>query len=267
MYGRTIEIQVLIDDVDTSLVGLHQLRRGVTIVPQVLLVEVVGVSCGVNALKQDSVMFSGSLRFNLDPWGEESEEELGRVVGVLGLDLRLDCEVTEGGGNLSQGQRQLVCLGRAILRRSKLLILDEATSALDSHTDARIATLLKTEFSECSVITIAHRLATVVEADRVLVLEHGRLVELGDPQVLNHIRSTQILHHFLHIHNSDDLNNLHRSCCPTQAPTSVGWPPWPESPPSKPKYQCGSEGQELSVFTLFIYIMQSITRKEKHITE
>ena len=115
--------------------------------------------------------------------------------------------------------------------------------------------------------SILPRLATVVEANRVLVLEHGRLVELGDPQVLNHIRSTQILHHFLHIHNSDDLNNLHRSCCPTQAPTSVGWPPWPESPPSKPKYQCGSEGQELSVFTLFIYIMQSITRKEKHITE
>ena len=122
MYGRTIEIQVLIDDVDTSLVGLHQLRRGVTIVPQVLLVEVVGVRCGVNAFKQDSVMFSGSLRFNLDPWGEESEEELGRVVGVLGLDLRLDCEVTEGGGNLSQGQRQLVCLGRAILRCSHVTV-------------------------------------------------------------------------------------------------------------------------------------------------
>ena len=113
-----------LDGVDTRFIGLQKLRSSITIVPQ------------------DSVLFSGTVQFNLDPWNKETEEELATTLSKLGLSLQLDMVVTEGGSNLSMGEKQLLCLGRAILRKSKLLILDEATSAMDIETDTKITKLV-----------------------------------------------------------------------------------------------------------------------------
>jgi ABC-type multidrug transport system fused ATPase/permease subunit len=169
------EGRVLLDGLDTRAVGLQQLRSSVTIVPQ------------------DSVVFSGSLRFNLDPWGEAGRPELEAALGRIGLEMPLDTQLAEGGANLSLGQRQMVCLGRAVIRRSTLLVLDEATSSLDGEADRRIGQLLKTEFADCSVLTIAHRLSTVLEGDWVCVMDRGRLVEEGKPGELL-ARHTSSLH-------------------------------------------------------------------------
>nr|CUU98489.1 hypothetical transcript [Hymenolepis microstoma] len=92
--------------------------------------------------------------------------------------------ISEGGGNLSQGQRQLICLARALLRRSKILVLDEATAAVDPHTDRLIQQAVRTEFADSTVLTIAHRLNTILDYDRIMVLDAGRLVEIGSPSEL-----------------------------------------------------------------------------------
>ena len=126
-----------LDGVDTRIIGLQKLRSSITIVPQ------------------DSVLFSGIVRFNLDPWNKETEEELATILSKLGLSLQLDMVVTEGGSNLSMGEKQLLCLGRAILRKSKLLILDEATSAMDIETDTRI-TKLVTKISSFHISVIKY---------------------------------------------------------------------------------------------------------------
>lgn len=101
-----------------------------------------------------------------------------------GLSAGLQHEVLEGGQNLSVGQRQLICLGRALLRKTKLLILDEATAAIDLETDDLIQKTIKTEFSECTVLTIAHRLNTILDHDEIIVLDKGKLVEFGSPKNL-----------------------------------------------------------------------------------
>nr|XP_025035526.1 canalicular multispecific organic anion transporter 1-like [Pelodiscus sinensis] len=104
--------------------------------------------------------------------------------GPLDLPERLCYPVSEGGENLSLGQRQLLCLARALLRKSKILILDEATAAVDLETDTLIQTTIRHEFANCTVLTIAHRLHTILDSDRVLVLHAGHMVELGSPEQL-----------------------------------------------------------------------------------
>uniref|UniRef100_A0A8C6UTE3 Multidrug resistance-associated protein 1 n=1 Tax=Neogobius melanostomus TaxID=47308 RepID=A0A8C6UTE3_9GOBI len=167
------EGQILIDGVDISQLGLHQLRSRITIIPQ------------------DPVLFSGSLRMNLDPFNSYSDEELWRAlefshlkVFVTGLPDKLEHECSEGGENLSVGQRQLLCLARALLRKTKILVLDEATAAVDMETDHLIQSTIRSQFEECTVLTIAHRLNTIMDYTRVLVLDKGEMAEFDSPDKL-----------------------------------------------------------------------------------
>lgn len=142
-------------------------------------------------IPQDAVLFSGSLRLNLDPFDTHTDEEVWRALEhahlkafVKGLTAGLNHEVSEGGENLSVGQRQLICLGRALLRKTKVLILDEATAAVDLETDDLIQRTIRTEFIDCTVLTIAHRLNTIMDSDRVIVLDKGRIIEFDGPNTL-----------------------------------------------------------------------------------
>ncbi|XP_077258458.1 multidrug-Resistance like Protein 1 isoform X4 [Temnothorax americanus] len=165
--------KILIDDIDISKLGLHDLRSRLTIIPQ------------------DPVLFSGTLRINLDPFDCHSDEEIWRALEhahlksfIENLPNALLHEVSESGENLSVGQRQLICLARALLRKTKVLILDEATAAVDLETDDLIQTTIRQEFKDCTVLTIAHRLNTILDSDRVIVLDKGLIVEYDSPEVL-----------------------------------------------------------------------------------
>uniref|UniRef100_A0A8C6SSY5 Uncharacterized protein n=1 Tax=Neogobius melanostomus TaxID=47308 RepID=A0A8C6SSY5_9GOBI len=167
------EGRILIDGVDISSIGLHDLRGRLTIIPQ------------------DPVLFSGTLRMNLDPFDKFSDEEIWKVLELShlkdfasGLEAKLQYEVSEGGENLSVGQRQLLCLARALLRKSRVLILDEATAAVDLETDDLIQKTIRKEFAHCTVLTIAHRLHTIMDSSRVMVLDAGKIVEFDSPRNL-----------------------------------------------------------------------------------
>lgn len=162
------EGQIVVDGIDVSTIGLHDLRSRITIIPQ------------------DPVLFQGTLRYNLDPTGSHSSEDLWAALERAHLkdafdEEGLEFQVIEGGLNLSVGQRQLVCLARAVLRRTKILVLDEATASVDMETDALVQQTLREHMEDCTVITIAHRLHTVLQSDRVVVMEQGRIVEVGEP--------------------------------------------------------------------------------------
>uniref|UniRef100_A0A6Q2YJW8 ATP-binding cassette, sub-family C (CFTR/MRP), member 2 n=1 Tax=Esox lucius TaxID=8010 RepID=A0A6Q2YJW8_ESOLU len=167
------EGRILIDGIDIASLGLHDLRSRLTIIPQ------------------DPVLFSGTLRMNLDPFETFSDEEIWGVLElshlkdyVGGLQEGLNHEVSEGGENLSVGQRQLLCLARALLRKSRILILDEATAAVDLETDDLIQTTIRQEFAHCTVLTIAHRLHSILDSNRVMVLDAGKIVEFDSPSTL-----------------------------------------------------------------------------------
>ncbi|NXV77631.1 MRP2 protein, partial [Atlantisia rogersi] len=164
---------IIIDGVDIATIGLHDLRQNLTIIPQ------------------DPVLFTGTLRMNLDPFDQYTDEEVWKALELAHLktyvqDLpeRLLHLVSEGGENLSVGQRQLVCLARALLRKAKILILDEATAAVDLETDHLIQTTIRSAFANCTVLTIAHRLHTIMDSNRVMVLQAGRIVEYDSPEEL-----------------------------------------------------------------------------------
>ncbi|XP_042361797.1 multidrug resistance-associated protein 1 isoform X2 [Plectropomus leopardus] len=167
------EGHILIDGLDIAKLGLHELRSRITIIPQ------------------DPVLFSGSLRMNLDPFDSYSDEEIWRALEyshlksfVSGLPDKLNHECSEGGENLSVGQRQLLCLARALLRKTKILVLDEATAAVDMETDNLIQSTIRSQFEDCTVLTIAHRLNTIMDYTRVLVLEKGEMAEFDFPSNL-----------------------------------------------------------------------------------
>ncbi|KAL1496964.1 hypothetical protein ABEB36_008007 [Hypothenemus hampei] len=164
-----IEGQILIDDVDTKTLGLTDLRRNISIIPQ------------------EPVLFSASLRYNLDPFKELDDNRLWNVleeVELKDLATTLDMQVLEGGSNFSVGQRQLLCLARALLKNNKILILDEATANVDARTDALIQTTIRKKFQNCTVLTIAHRLNTIIDSDKVLVMGNGEVLEFDHPHVL-----------------------------------------------------------------------------------
>ncbi|NXK05703.1 MRP6 protein, partial [Herpetotheres cachinnans] len=157
---------ILIDGLDIAQLGLHELRTKITVIPQ------------------DPVLFSGSLRMNLDPLNQYTDADIWTALELTQLksfvaDLpdQLEYQCTDQGENLSTGQKQLVCLARAVLRKAKILILDEATAAVDLETDLQIQSTLRTQFKYSTVLTIAHRINTIMDCDRILVLEDGQIAE------------------------------------------------------------------------------------------
>lgn len=163
----------MIDGLDTETLGLHDLRSKISIIPQ------------------DPILFSGTLRENLDPFEELADdviwsalEQVELKYAVSQLPSGLTSKMSDGGTNFSMGQRQLICLARAILRNNRILILDEATANVDPETDKLIQTTIREKFANCTVLTIAHRLHTVMDSDKVLVMDAGRVVEFGHPYEL-----------------------------------------------------------------------------------
>ncbi|KAL4896032.1 hypothetical protein BDV59DRAFT_126519 [Aspergillus ambiguus] len=194
--------RIIIDGVDIGSIGLRDLREAITIVPQ------------------DPTLFTGTIRSNLDPFNLFSDQEIfmalrrvhligseasgaatpmtsstfsvaesgptpdgGTVLDNKNIFLNLDTPISESGSNLSQGQRQLLCLARALLKNPKVLLMDEATASIDYNTDGKIQETLR-ELRESTIITIAHRLQTIIDYDKVLVLDHGRVIEFDHPWTL-----------------------------------------------------------------------------------
>ncbi|KAI8332933.1 P-loop containing nucleoside triphosphate hydrolase protein [Chlamydoabsidia padenii] len=178
--------KISIDGIDINTLALNDLRSRLTIIPQ------------------DAILFSGTLRSNIDPFGEFDDTAIqdalhrvhliqppsdtssgsGSGSGNRNIFEDLTSPITEGGHNLSIGQRQLVCLARALLKQSKLVIMDEATSSVDFETDRAIQQTMATEFASCTILCVAHRLHTVIEYDRILVMHDGRVQEFDSPLAL-----------------------------------------------------------------------------------
>ncbi|KAI7899459.1 multi drug resistance-associated protein MRP [Cokeromyces recurvatus] len=164
---------ILIDGIDISSLRLFDLRSRLTIIPQ------------------DPVLFAGTVRENLDPFGTHDDVEIWQALEnahlkehVAAMEGQLNGVVIEGGDNFSVGQRQLICLARALLRHTTILILDEATAAIDVETDAIIQETIRKQFANCTILTIAHRINTVMDSDRILVLDKGMIAEFDSPKNL-----------------------------------------------------------------------------------
>jgi ABC-type multidrug transport system fused ATPase/permease subunit len=181
--------QILIDGVDIASIGLHELRRNLTIIPQ------------------DPILFAGTLSFNIDPMFVSDQGMIATVLKKVKLweslevivrnsiaentdsqdseefvaNLVLNMAIEANGANLSQGQRQLVCIARALISKPKILLMDEATANIDEKTDSLIQEIIKTEFTGSTVITIAHRLNTIIQYDKIFFLKKGQMVETGSP--------------------------------------------------------------------------------------
>lgn len=164
---------IFIDGVDISSLRLFDLRSRLTIIPQ------------------DPVLFAGTVRENLDPFGSHDDAELWQALQhshlgehIANMDGKLNAIVLEGGENFSVGQRQLICLARALLRKTTILVLDEATAAIDVETDSIIQETIRRQFADCTILTIAHRINTVLDSDRILVLDKGSIAEFESPTAL-----------------------------------------------------------------------------------
>ncbi|CAN1300406.1 ABC transporter C family member 10 [Linum perenne] len=162
--------KIIIDGINISSIGLHDLRSHLAIIPQ------------------DPTLFIGTVRYNLDPLSQHTDQEIWKVLekchlrdAILEKEERLNAPVAQDGSNWSMGQRQLFCLGRAILKRSRILVLDEATASIDNATDSILQKTIKSEFEDCTVITVAHRIPTVMDCNKVLGISDGKVVEYDEP--------------------------------------------------------------------------------------
>ncbi|CAO3645741.1 unnamed protein product [Cunninghamella blakesleeana] len=185
-FLEAVSGKIMIDDIDISTLGLEQLRSNLTIIPQ------------------DPVLFSGTIKSNMDPFNEfndasiseallrmnlisEVNSSLSSTSSVENQDTNqnifenLNSPITEGGQNISAGQKQLICLAKSLLRRSKIVIMDEATSSVDFNTDRKIQKTIRSEFTDCTILCVAHRLFTVIQYDRILVLDAGKVKEFDSP--------------------------------------------------------------------------------------
>jgi len=170
---RMVELaegSILFDGVDISKLQMNDLRSKITIIPQ------------------DPMLFQGTIRSNLDPFNMVDDTAVWTVLEKVNMADRvrrdsvgLDCLVADKGANFSVGQRQLLCLARALLKGCKILLLDEATASVDFDADAMIQRTIREEFADCTVLTIAHRLATVIDSDRIVLLDHGVVQEYDSP--------------------------------------------------------------------------------------
>ena len=164
---------ILIDNFDISRISLKLLRDKITIIPQ------------------DPTLFEGTLRFNIDPHGVASDDEIIELLqqaSLLSLIRRsehgLDQHIDSRGTNLSSGEKQLIWICRAIIRNSKIIVMDEATANIDTKTENTIQTLVNNRFRDATVITIAHRLNTIINSDKILIIDDGMVAEYDSPKVL-----------------------------------------------------------------------------------
>lgn len=169
---RLVELDrgsIKIDGINIGYVGLHELRGRIAIIPQ------------------DPILFGGTVRSNLDPFNQYQDAEIWHSVRRVQLDSSinsLDDTVTENGSNFSVGERQLLSIARALLRKCKIILMDEATASIDVQTDQFIQRSIREEFADCTTITIAHRINTVMDSDRVLVMDNGKCAEFDTPAKL-----------------------------------------------------------------------------------
>eukprot|EP01130_Rhizamoeba_saxonica_P010479 TRINITY_DN4290_c0_g2_i1.p1 TRINITY_DN4290_c0_g2~~TRINITY_DN4290_c0_g2_i1.p1 ORF type:complete len:1213 (-),score=271.96 TRINITY_DN4290_c0_g2_i1:21-3659(-) len=164
---------IIIDGIDISTIGLRDLRKKIGIIPQ------------------DPMLFSGTIRSNLDPFDEYSDNNIWSVLRRVHLSTyvesqyeKLETPISDNGDNLSVGQKQLLCIGRALLRENSILVLDEATASVDNETDGLIQQTIRTEFQNKTVLTIAHRLNTIMDSDKILVMDEGQVREFDSPMNL-----------------------------------------------------------------------------------
>ncbi|KAL8043325.1 hypothetical protein ABFX02_09G113300 [Erythranthe guttata] len=171
--------RIVIDGIDICSIGLRDLRLKLSIIPQ------------------EPTLFRGSVRTNLDPLGLYSDDQIWKALEkcqlkdtISKLPNLLESSVSDEGENWSMGQRQLFCLGRVLLKRNRILVLDEATASIDSSTDSILQKIIRQEFAECTVITVAHRVPTVIDSDMVMLLSYGKVVEYDEPLKLMETESS-----------------------------------------------------------------------------
>ncbi|KAG0301029.1 hypothetical protein BGZ98_008678 [Dissophora globulifera] len=164
---------IIIDGIDISTLGLQDLRSKVGVIPQ------------------ESVLFVGTIRSNLDPFNQYEDRAIWQALHavhmgdkVMEMPLKLDTPVVEHGKNFSLGQRQLICIARSLVIGSRIIVLDEATASIDMATDKQLQETIRANFADCTVLTIAHRLNTIIESDKVLVMDGGVVAEFGEPYAL-----------------------------------------------------------------------------------
>ena len=200
------EGKIYMDDVDISQIGLKKLRSNITIIPQ------------------DPTLMEGSLKFNIDPLNNHTEKEIEDVMREIGFwyicernleenknkpdnEKGLNMIITENGGNISIGERQLICITRAILRKSKIIIMDEATASIDVNTENIIQKAINNLLKDSTILTIAHRIKTVLNSDRILVLDKGQVVEFDKPKFLLANKNSMFYEFYNNANNANKNDN------------------------------------------------------------